>query len=296
MPAYGPEQETNGGRRPGMLAVTFVILALSTSYLPATAQQRIAWTMRVTLLRPFLATQERLTATRMNARKVGELMEQLDSMTALSSTRAALVDENRTLRELLDLADRAGPSFLPATVLRPGTPGSESMFFVDVGRAQGIRAGAPVVTRHGLVGRILEVGEGLSVGMDWTHPDFRASAMLRDGTMFGIVDNRRGAFREADRLVLNGTAFNEEVPPGTAVLTSGLGGVYPRGIPIGWIDDVEDTQGQWSKSYWLRAMVEPGQVTHVLVATRGAGDDIAAQWSADSVQTGEARDRLGRRR
>ena len=278
-----------------MLAVTFVILALSISYLPTIVQQRIAWTMRVTVLRPFLGTQERLAAARMNARDVGELMEQLDSMTALSSTRAALVDENRTLRELLDLADRAGPSFLPATVLRPGTPGSESMFFVDVGRAQGIREGAPVVTRHGLVGKILEVREGLSVGMDWTHPDFRVSAMLQDGAMFGMVDNRRGAFREVDRLVLNGTAFNEEALPGTPVLTSGLGGVYPRGIPIGWIDDVEDTQGQWLKSYRLRAMVEPGQVTHVLVARRDAGHDVTAQWSADSVQTGEARDRLRRR-
>ena len=106
MPAYGAKQETNGGRRPGMLAVTFVILALSTSYLPATAQQRIAWTMRVTVLRPFLATQERLAAARMNARNVDELMGQIDSMTAVLSTQAALLDENRTLRDLLDLAER----------------------------------------------------------------------------------------------------------------------------------------------------------------------------------------------
>ena len=295
MPAYGAEPETNGSRRPGMLAVTFVILALSISYLPATAQQRIAWTMRVTLLRPFLATQERLAAARMNARNVDELMGQIDSMTAVLSTQAALLDENRTLRDLLDLAERAGPSFLAATVLRPGTAGSESMFLLQVGTAQGIHQGAPVVTRRGLVGVILEVREEISLGMDWTHPDFRASAKLQGGTMFGIVDNRRGAFREVDRLVLNGTAFNEEALPGTPVLTSGLGGVYPRGIPVGVIDEVEDTLGQWRKSYWLRPMVETGQVTHVLVATRSAGHDIAALWSADSVQTAEARARGGRR-
>ena len=84
--------------------------------------------------------------------------------------------------------------------------------------------------------------------------------------MFGIVDNRRAAFREADRLVLNGTAYSEEALPGTPVLTSGLGDLYPRGIPIGVISEVEETQGQWGKSYWLRPMVEPGQVTPVLVA------------------------------
>ncbi len=294
MPAYGAKQETNGGRRPGMLAVTFVILALSTSYLPATAQQRIAWTMRVTVLRPFLATQERLAAARMNARNVDELMGQIDSMTAVLSTQAALLDENRTLRDLLDLAERAGPSFLPATVLRSGTAGSESQFLLLVGAAQGIHEGAPVVTWRGLVGVILEVREEISLGMDWTHPDFRVSAMLQDGSMFGIVENRRGAFREVDRLVLNGTAFNEEVLPGTPVLTSGLGGVYPRGIPVGVVDGVEERQGQWGKRYCLRPWVDPGEVTHVLVATRGAGDDIAALWSADPVQTAEARARAGR--
>lgn len=288
MPVYGPEPERKTGRRPGLLAVAFVILALSISYLPATAQQRIAWSLRVTVLRPFLATQERLAAARMNARDVGELMVQVDSMTAMLSTQAALFEENRALRELLDLAERAGPTFLPATVLRAGTAGSESMFLVAVGSAQGVYEGAPVVTRAGLVGVIREVQRDISRGMDWTHPDFTASAMLQDGTMYGLVDNRRGAFREVDRLVLDGTAFNEEALPGSRVLTSGLGGTYPRGIPVGVVDEVEETQGQWRKSYWLRPMVEPGQVTHVLIATRGTGDDIGALWTADTLQMSDS--------
>ena len=283
MPAYGPEPETKTGRQPGMLAVTFVILALSLSYLPATTQQRIARTMRATVLRPFLATQDRLASARMNARDVEELMAQIDSMTAVLSTQAALSDENRALRRLLDLAERAGPTFLPATVLRAGTAGSESMFLVTVGSVQGVYEGAPVVTRNGLLGVIREVQKEISRGMDWTHPDFVASAMLEDGTMFGFVGNRRGAFREVDRLVLDGMAYNEEALPGTRVLTSGLSGVYPRGIPVGVIDEVEETQEEWRKSYWLRPMVEAGQVTHVLIATRGSSDDISPLWSADSV-------------
>lgn len=294
MPAYGPEPEPRGGRRPGMLAITFLIFALLISYLPDAAQQRIAWTLSASILRPFLAMQERLLAARMNAQNVEGLMAQIDSMTAVLSTQAALFDENSTLRDLLDLAERAGPSFLPTTVLRGGTAGSESLFLVRVGAAQGVYEGAPVVTWRGLVGVILEVREEISRGMDWTDPAFKASAMLQDGTMFGIVDNRRGAFREVDRLVLNGTPFNEDALPGTPVLTSGLG-IYPRGIPVGVIDEVEATQGQWGKSYWLRPMVEPWQVTHVLVARRGAGDDIGALWSADSVQAGEAHAQLGRR-
>jgi len=294
VPAYGPGPETNGGRQRGILAATFLILALSTSYLPASVQQRIAWSMRVTILVPFLATQDRLTGAQLNARDVGDLMRQLDSMTALSSTRAVLVEENRDLRELLGLADRAEPSFLPATVLRPGTQGSERFFFVDVGRAHGIYEGAPVVTQDGLVGKILDVREEISSGMDWTHPDFSASAMLQDGSMFGLVENRRGDFREVDRLVFDGTAYNEEALPGTVVLTSGFGGVYPQGIPIGVVDEVEGTQGRWRKSYYLRAMVQPGAVRHVLVTRRPAEADVSALWLADSLQAMEPASGEGR--
>jgi rod shape-determining protein MreC len=285
VPAYVSEPEGPGGRRQGTLAVTFLILALATSYLPDAAQQRIAWGMRVTLLRPFLATQERLTDARLRASDVGEMRLQLDSLSSILTTQAALADENRTLRDLLGLAARVTPSFLPATVLRPGTPGSEGMFWVELGTADGIAPGAPVVSRHGLVGVIREVRETISVGMDSTHPDFRASAMLADGSTFGMVQARRGAFREADRLVFDGTPYHESSLDGTVVLTSGLSGVLPRGIPIGRIDGVEEVQGRWLKSYWLRPMVEPGSVTHVLVATRGAGADETELWAADSLFT-----------
>lgn len=288
MPPYAPDHEGTGGRRQGVLAAVFLVSALGVLYLPQGAHERTAWALRATVLRPFIATQERLARARMRAREVDQLQAEMDSLTASLATQQAVSDENRTLRSLLDLQARVGPAFRPATVLRPGTPGSESMFFVDVGTKDGVHEGAPVVDRHGLVGVIREARPGMSVGMDWTHPDFRASAMLADGTGYGMVETRRGEFRELDRLVLNGTAYYESVPIGVVVLTSGLGGVFPRGIPIGSIDGVADVEGRWRKSYWLRPMVDPGSVTHVLVAV---GDtttaDLSAAWPADSALTRE---------
>ena len=127
------------------------------------------------------------------------------------------------------------------------------------------------------------------MGMDWTHPDFRASAMLLAGDSYGIVENRRGSFREEDRLVLTGGAYHESVADGTLVLTSGLGGVFPRGIPIGTIDGVAEVQAQWRKSYWLRPMVKPASVTHVLVEVGEAPwEDMGAVF-ADSVAPSDER-------
>ena len=284
MPPYAPEPEVTGGRRQIVSAGIFLALALTILYLPDAAKARTGWALRATVLLPFTATQERLVRARQRAREVARLQAEMDSLTVSLATQQAVLDENRTLRNLLDLRGRVGPAFIPASVLRPGTPGSESLFFVDRGVEDGVRDGAPVVERHGLVGVIREARPGMSVGMDWTHPDFRASAMLADGTAFGMVENRPGDFREEDRLVLNGTAYYESVAGGVAVLTSGLG-VLPRGIPIGKVAGVAEVEGRWRKSYWLMPVVEPASVTHVLVAVGEGPRDLSAAWPPDSVLT-----------
>jgi rod shape-determining protein MreC len=284
-PPYTPEPEVSGSRRQRAVAVVFVLLSLVAMYLPESGQQQIAWALRATALRPFISLQDRLVRSRLQAQEVSAVQAQMDSLAALMATQGSLADENRTLRNLLDLHGRLGPGFRAASLLRPGTPGSESMFILDVGRSDGVQEGAPVVDRHGLVGVVREVRPQSSVGIDWTHPDFRASAMLADGTGFGLVENQRGAFREEDMLVLNGTAFYEAVPEGMPVLTSGLGGVFPRGIPIGSVAGVADAEGRWRKSYRLRPMVHPAGVTHVLVGVGEGIQDLSYAWPPDSVMT-----------
>ncbi|HKJ02097.1 MAG TPA: rod shape-determining protein MreC [Longimicrobiales bacterium] len=285
MPSYAPEPEATGGRRQVALAVVVVLISLVALYLPVAGQQRVAWAIRYSVLRPFIVLQERIRASALRAQAVDAVQAQMDSVTAVMATQSALADENRTLRSLLGLRERVGPSFRPATVIRPGTAGSESMFILDLGARDSVRVGAPVVDRHGLVGVVREVRPATSVGMDWTHPDFRASAMLADGSGYGVVETRRGDFREADRLVLNGAAYYESVPQDMKVLTSGLGGVFPRGIPIGAVDGVADAEGRWRKSYFLRPMVHPSAVTHVLVAVGAGPRDLTAVWPPDSAMT-----------
>lgn len=286
MVAFAPESDRNATRHQLPLAIGFALLAATTLYLGAGAQQRVAQALQTSVLRPFIWTQQTLAQARIRADQIEILQSEVDSLTAVAVTQAVLVDENRSLRELLGLAERAPPSYLRATVIRPGTPGSESMFLVDVGRRDGVAPYAPVVSAQGLVGRIREVRERDATAMDWTHPDFRASAMIEDGSAYGMIENVRRQFREQDRLLLNGTAYHENLPRGARVLTSGLG-VLPRGIPIGFVDETAEVQGGWLKSYWIRPSVEPGAVTHVIVARTGGPDDVTDLWLPDSVAVGE---------
>lgn len=275
MASYTDSPEEGRGRRDLTVALVFLFLSLVVLYLPAGLQNQVAAGLRATVLRPFIMTQEALAQARLRAEDARQLQARLDSLAALLATQAPLVEESRRLHELLELRERAPRTFLPASVIRPGTAGSESMFLLDVGSEQGVRSGDPVVMRSGrigLLGVIQEVRRGAAIGLDWSHPEFQASAMTEDGSVYGLVEPRRGLFREEDRLLLNGTPYYERLEPGTLITTSGLGGVYPRGIPIGIVEEVAEQEGRWRKAYWLRPMVEPGSANHVLVVL---GDGVA---------------------
>ena len=111
--------------------------------------------------------------------------------------------------------------------------------------------------------------------MFWTHPDFRVSAMTRDGSVFGIVAPRGAEGPSTMLLELTGVPYQQHVSPGTVIYTSGLGGmsgVYPRGIPIGTVLDVGDEQEGWSRTYVVRPSVPPASVSHVIILTVSAVD------------------------
>lgn len=270
MPPFDSDQFEPRSRRGLMLSLLFLFLSGVLLVLPPTAQEEVAAVLRGSILLPFIQLQESLDRTRVRAADMAELQERLDAAVAALSARQTILRENARLRELLELRERTGPGFLSASVVRSGTRGSESMFLLDVGSAHGVQLNDPVVSFEGLVGVIREVGSGSSVAMDWTHPDFRVSAMTLDEQAFGLVEPRRGAFREEDRLVLNGVPYYTSLEPGTAVVTSGRGSVYPRGILVGTVDALAETEAGWRRSYWLRPAVQPTAVNHVLVMIQDA--------------------------
>jgi len=283
LPFYGSEPESGSPGRDLTLTAFVLLFAFGTVYLPSTTQERISSALQVSALRPFIAMQGLLTDVGARRVRVEALQVTVDSLSAAMSTHQAVADENETLRDLLELQERAGATYRPATIHRPGTPGSESTFLVDVGTRDGIRAGAPVVSPTGLVGVIRETRTANSSGIDWTHPDFRPSAMLADGSAYGLIESRRGSFREEDRLVINGIPFHEPFDSGQAVLTSGLGGIFPRGIPIGTVLGVAEAEGTWRKAYYLEPIAEPAAATHVLVLVSDSGDDASQVWAQDTV-------------
>lgn len=291
MPPFEPDRYASNGRRELALSLVFVGLAAVALYLPEPSQEKVAGALRSTVLAPFLMVQESLHQARVRQVEVTQLQEALDAAVAALAAQNTLREENTRLRDLLELRERSGPHFRSASVIRPGTRGSESMLLLDVGREQGVEVNDPVVAADGLVGVVREVGSTTSVAMDWTHPDFRVSAMTVDGRAYGMVEPRSGSFREEDRLLLNGVPYYTSLEPGTAVVTSGQGSVYPRGIPVGVVDQLAETEAGWRRGYWLIPSLRPASATHVLVITGEEGRptaDVLELWLPDEPEDGSA--------
>jgi len=290
-------------QRDAAYAVGVLLVALFLYLLPEAYQQPVRTGVRRTVLRPFLAAQERIAAQRERTVDVSQIRSQRDSLAALVAAQTTLLEENRRLRDLLSLTDRAGELFVPAQVLQLGLAGAESTFMLNVGRADGVVVGSAVIAPEGLLGVAWEVDEHTTQAIDWTHPEFRVSAMTADGEAYGIVEVRRGRSREEDMLVLAGAPFHSDIQPARLIVTSGRGNLYPRGIPIGTVFGIEEADTGWRKSYLIRPAIRPEAVRHVLVAVEGAsGGDLTALWhvtaSPDTATAPEApapRDTTGTR-
>ena len=262
------------------IAGAIVLLAFILFALPAAYQRPFREVIRGSVLAPFLSAQATLAYRRSTTVDVHQLRAQRDSLVALVAAEATLGEENRRLRALLSLRGRAGALFVPAEVIHLGLTGSESTFLVNVGSRQGVKVGSPVLAPEGLIGRIVEVKEESAQAIDWSHPDFRVSGMTADGRAYGIVEARRGKYREEDLLALTGAPFHTDLQPGTPIVSSGRGGVFPRGIPLGIILGIEEADTGWRKSYLIRPAAQPESVTHVLVGlSTGAGEDLAKLWN-----------------
>lgn len=258
-----------------------LLLALFIFVLPDAYKGPLRDFVRGTVLRPFIGLQARLAA-RGRLGDPAELKAQRDSLLALVAAQAALAEENRRLRESLGLGERLAPGFVPAQVLRVGAPGAESTFVLDVGAREGVIPGSPVLAPDGLVGVVLAVDQHHAQAIDWTRAEFRASAMTADGETYGIVEPKRGRFREEDVLVLTGTPFHMDVRLGTRIVTSGQGALFPRGVPIGTVTGIDDADTGWRKSYLVRPAARPEGLVHVLVGVQPAMRDLTPLFAPDS--------------
>jgi rod shape-determining protein MreC len=136
---------------------------------------------------------------------------------------------------------------------------------LTAGSNAGVRKLNPVVSPEGVVGMVSNVDPTMSEAMIWTHPDFRVSAMSEDGSAFGIVQAHAASATTGYLMELRGIPFRSKLKAGQLIVSSGLGGVWPRGIPIGTVLSEVSTTESWARTYLLKPVVSPADVGAVMI-------------------------------
>lgn len=265
-----------------------LVLSLVALALPAGLKEPIAGALRRTVLLPVLAVQRQAVASGVARERLAKVRSERDSLVLETTFLPELRVENDRLRALLGLAARLGHGFATAEVLHQAGVTDGLTLVLSAGREEGVEQFAPVVAARGVLGLVRTADPHTSVALAWTHPDFRASAMVEGTAVYGIVRARRGE-RSGELMELIGVPYREQLVPGTRVVTSGLGGVFPRGIPLGTVQGIMTEATGWERTYVLQPVVHPSEAAHVIILSPArAADTLQAAFggrrtAADSV-------------
>jgi len=254
-----------------LLFIGCLIAAAVALVLPLQMRDPLAEVLRRTVVAPLVNLQSNAERWHAAWQLSEERTARLDSAVMRGFNSVALQSENDELRKLLGLGARLRTSFVPAQAVHNAVREDVvTTLTLTAGTRAGIKVYSPVVSPEGVVGLVQTADPTISIAILFSHPDFRASAMSGDGTAFGIVyphlQQSLGGNGEY-LLELRNVPFRMALPAGTMIYTSGLGGTFPRGIPIGSVLRELKTAEGWTRTYLLQPSVNPAKVNSVMVLT-----------------------------
>lgn len=142
--------------------------------------------------------------------------------------------ENERLKGLVSFVQSSKTAAVGARVIGRPTNSWEGVITIDRGTDDQIRAGMPVVGPAGLLGQTVDVTARTSRVRLITDPNSGVAAMLQSTRKEGIV---RGSIEGG--ITLEFVSMDTTVRAGDVVITSGIGGVYPKGLIVGEVTKVE---------------------------------------------------------
>ncbi len=170
--------------------------------------------------------------------------------------------ETQRLQRLLAMRQASQAEFLTARVVGKDATNWFKTILLDRGSREGVRRNQPVLAPDGLVGRVVEVTPTSAKVQLLTDPVSAVGGLLQRTRVTGIVSGNLGAGARMRYLPLLG-----DVVVGDEVVTSGMGGVFPKGVPVGRIIAVERRSGALFQEASLQPAVDLGRLEEVMILT-----------------------------
>lgn len=179
-----------------------------------------------------------------------------------------LEEENRRLVEMLDLKDTHTEFTLTAARVIAKDPSNwYSTFTIDKGTADGLQIKQPVITaQENLVGQITRIGSNWAEVTTVLDPANAVGSAVQRSRDIGIVEGD-GTLRYSGQCKMAYLSRDTDIEEGDYIETSGLGGVYPKGILIGQVEEIGEDSATMSKYATIQPFADFGKITEVFVIT-----------------------------
>jgi len=193
-------------------------------------------------------------------RKNALLIEEIQALRQENSVLRESVSSTQRIRELLNFKKKLSCKTIACEIVGVDASSFFKTFFIDKGANDGIKKDLAVINEDGVVGRSLRVVNSSSVVLLLTDQNFAVDALVQKTRSRGIVAGVSAGLCE-----MKYVPRSEVVEIGSLVVTSGLEGVFPKGMPIGKVISANKTGRSAFQEIFIKPVVDFGKLEEVLV-------------------------------
>ena len=172
-----------------------------------------------------------------------------------------LLEENNSLKELLDFQRESKMTILPARVINmSASPFLSSSLSIDIGSESGVSVNDPIMTPNGIIGKTVIVSENESIIQLINDVTFRLSVRIKPSGSTGIL-----RWFDKDLYLIKEVQKNSNVEVGNQVVTSGFSDIFPSDLPVGKVVKITDERGSFQKSVIVKINENIGSIMNLFV-------------------------------
>ncbi len=221
--------------------------------------------------------------------EINELRSQVAERSAHLLLLEDLRRENAELRNLLGAARSSAVTFQPVEIRQIDLNPFSHRVVINRGRSHGLESAQPVVDAHGVVGQVDEVFMHSARVVLLTDPD-HALPVAVERTGVRTIAYGSGLNTE---LRLNDLPMNVDLEPGDRLVTSGLGGTFPGGLPVAEVVEVSRTAGEAFARARLETLGRLDRSRHLLVLEPLDQSQALQEASTEVAEAADSADAAG---
>lgn len=213
-------------------------------------------------------TRVAVTPRKVLMKQIEDLQEEIQRLRLQNKQLESITRENAQLRALQGWKERTPWTVKSARVIGRDPANWHRMVLIDLGIQHGIAENMPVMTTDGLAGRVSAVGQTQSQVLLIGDPNCQVGALVESTGESGIIGPAPSATSDPLLVNLLHISADSEIQPGNRVITSGLGAIFPKGIPIGTVVHARTVESGLTMKARVKLFVNVNRLENVWVLTK----------------------------